>query len=191
MTVGERIKKVREKTGMSQVDFANKINVSKQTLYKYENNLITNIPSDKIEAVAEIGGVSPAYLMGWEDDTTSVQDNYPPYVAEIASHIYRHANVIFEIYMSSARNKLIDYATMLKLTLRIQNKNIDTIITGSENSTSNTDETACTVAPINKIQTKAEAIEFLKKRKLLAAFGTIPDQEIVNLANILRDNEEK
>ncbi len=67
MTVGERIKEVREKTGMSQVDFADKINVSKQTLYKYENNLITNIPSDKIEATAKVGGVSPAYLMGWGD----------------------------------------------------------------------------------------------------------------------------
>lgn len=65
MTVGERIKELREKIGMSQVDFADKINVSKQTLYKYENNLITNIPSDKIEAAAKIGGVSPAYLMGW------------------------------------------------------------------------------------------------------------------------------
>lgn len=67
MTVGERIKEIREKIGMSQVDFADKINVSKQTLYKYENNLITNIPSDKIEAAAKMGGVSPAYLMGWID----------------------------------------------------------------------------------------------------------------------------
>ena len=38
MTVGERIKKIRNKLGMSQVDFADKINVSKQTLYKYENS---------------------------------------------------------------------------------------------------------------------------------------------------------
>ena len=67
MTVGERIKKVREKTGMSQVEFADKINVSKQTLYKYENDIITNIPSDKIEATAKLGNVSPAYLMGWEE----------------------------------------------------------------------------------------------------------------------------
>lgn len=66
MTVGERIKMIREKSGMSQVNFADKINVSKQTLYKYENNLITNIPSDKIEATAKIGNVSPAFLMGWE-----------------------------------------------------------------------------------------------------------------------------
>lgn len=67
MTVGDRIKEVRNKLGMSQVDFADKINVSKQTLYKYENNIITNIPSDKIEAVSKIGSVSPAYLMGWDE----------------------------------------------------------------------------------------------------------------------------
>lgn len=66
MTVGERIKEIRIKLGMSQVSFADKINVSKQTLYKYENNIITNIPSDKIEAAAKLGNVSPAYLMGWD-----------------------------------------------------------------------------------------------------------------------------
>lgn len=67
MTVGERIKEIRTKLGMSQVYFADKINVSKQTLYKYENNIITNIPSDKIEAAAKLGNVSPAYLMGWDE----------------------------------------------------------------------------------------------------------------------------
>lgn len=66
MTVGERIKALRNQLGMSQVEFADKINVSKQTLYKYENNIITNIPSDKIEAAAAIGNVTPAFLMGWE-----------------------------------------------------------------------------------------------------------------------------
>lgn len=68
MTVGERMKEIRKRLGMSQVAFADKINVSKQTLYKYENNIITNIPSDKIEAAAELGNVSPAQLMGWEMD---------------------------------------------------------------------------------------------------------------------------
>lgn len=66
MTVGERIKSLRTSLEMSQVEFADKINVSKQTLYKYENNIITNIPSDKIEAAAKIGNVTPAFLMGWE-----------------------------------------------------------------------------------------------------------------------------
>lgn len=65
MTVGERLKHLREQLGMSQVDLASKINVSKQTLYKYENDIITNIPSDKIESAAKVCNVSPAYLMGW------------------------------------------------------------------------------------------------------------------------------
>ena len=67
MTVGERLKQLREKSGMSQVDFAAKLNVSKQNLYKYENDIITNIPSDKIEDAAKILHVSPAYIMGWDE----------------------------------------------------------------------------------------------------------------------------
>ena len=70
MTIGERIKELRQQINMSQVDFADKINVSKQTLYKYENNMITNIPSDKIEAVATLCKVSPAYIMGWNATNT-------------------------------------------------------------------------------------------------------------------------
>lgn len=69
-TVGKRIKSIRGKLNMSQVDFADKINVSKQTLYKYENDIITNIPSDKIESVAKIGHVSPSYLMGWDENNS-------------------------------------------------------------------------------------------------------------------------
>lgn len=71
MTVGDRIKKQRECLGISQTDLANKIKSSKQTLYKYENNIITNIPSDKLEKISEILGVSPAFLMGWEENLTS------------------------------------------------------------------------------------------------------------------------
>ncbi len=66
MTVGERIKKLRERRGISQTDLSRAANISKQNLYKYENNIITNIPSDKIEIISKILKVSPAYLMGWE-----------------------------------------------------------------------------------------------------------------------------
>lgn len=65
MTIGERLKQSREKMGMSQVDLATKLNISKQSLYKYENDIITNIPSDKIEEAASILNVSPSYIMGW------------------------------------------------------------------------------------------------------------------------------
>ncbi|MBC5685597.1 helix-turn-helix transcriptional regulator [Roseburia sp. NSJ-9] len=76
MTIGERIKEVRTRLGISQVSFADKIGVSKQTLYKYENNIITNIPSDKIEAIAKVSGYSPSYLMGWEEPEDENQTGY-------------------------------------------------------------------------------------------------------------------
>lgn len=67
MTIGGRIKQAREAKGMAQVDLAKSVNISKQTLYKYENGIVSNIPSDKIEAISFALGVSPAYLMGWDD----------------------------------------------------------------------------------------------------------------------------
>lgn len=76
-TIGERIKLAREKIGMSQVDMADKIGVSKQNLYKYERGLVTNIPSDKIELIGKLTGVSPAYLMGW-DATDTEEESLPP-----------------------------------------------------------------------------------------------------------------
>ena len=67
MTVGDRIRKHRKLSGISQTDLAEKIGVSKQTLYKYEKNVITNIPSDKIEEIAKVLNVSESCLMGWEN----------------------------------------------------------------------------------------------------------------------------
>lgn len=69
MSIGNRIKTERERQGISQTDMARRIKTSKQTLYKYENNIITNIPSDKIEAIANVLNLSPGYLMGWENFT--------------------------------------------------------------------------------------------------------------------------
>lgn len=82
-TIGTRIKEAREKVALSQTDMAERIGVSKQTLYKYENDIITNIPSDKIEAISKLTGVSPAYIMGWDTQTTN-RANYIP--ETIAAH---------------------------------------------------------------------------------------------------------
>ena len=68
MTIGERIKDLRESKNMPQTELAERIGAKKQTIYKYENNIITNIPSDQIELIARVLEVSPAYLMGWDEE---------------------------------------------------------------------------------------------------------------------------
>jgi len=71
MDIGERIKKIRLKKNLTQDELALKINTTKQTIYKYENGIITNIPSSKIEAIANALNTTPEYLMGWENNLKS------------------------------------------------------------------------------------------------------------------------
>lgn len=66
MSKGQKIKELREKYKMTQEQLATKLGISKQTVFKYETGLITNIPSDKIETMAKIFHVSPAYIMDWD-----------------------------------------------------------------------------------------------------------------------------
>lgn len=67
MTIGERIKKLRIEHNMTQEELGEKIGAIKQTVHKYENGTITNIPVERIEAIAKVFGVTEAYIMGWED----------------------------------------------------------------------------------------------------------------------------
>ena len=66
-TIGDRINKKRLEKGMTLEELGRKAGVSKVTIHKYESKVITNIPSDRIEAMAKALEVSPAYLMGWND----------------------------------------------------------------------------------------------------------------------------
>ena len=77
MDKGERIKSLRESKDITQTELAEMIGTTKQNVYKYENGIVTNIPSDKIELMAEKFDVSPAYLMGWTDEksTSTIYQN--------------------------------------------------------------------------------------------------------------------
>lgn len=67
-SISSKLKSLRENKKLTLDEVAQKIGTTRQTLFKYENGIVTNIPSNKIEDLAGIYGVSPAYLMGWEDN---------------------------------------------------------------------------------------------------------------------------
>ena len=75
MTIGDRIKLLRKQRKMSMEDVAFGLNVGRATVCRYENGQITNIPSDKIEQMATLFSVAPAYLMGWEEH--EIEDETP------------------------------------------------------------------------------------------------------------------
>lgn len=65
-SIGSRIKTAREKSGISQEQLGKMCNTTKQTIFKYESGIVTNIPMDRIETIARALCVDPCYLMGWE-----------------------------------------------------------------------------------------------------------------------------
>lgn len=68
MSIGDRIRQLRIQNGFTQDDLGRMVKSSKQTIYKYETGIITNIPIDKIKDLSFALGTTPAYLMGWEEE---------------------------------------------------------------------------------------------------------------------------
>ena len=64
----KELKRLRLKCGLSLDDVAQKLDISKVTLSRYESTDITNIPMGNIEQLAKIYKTTPAYLMGWAED---------------------------------------------------------------------------------------------------------------------------
>lgn len=129
MTKGERIKYARERLGMSQVALADKIHVSKQTLYKYESGIITNIPSTIIEMIATATHTTPSFIMGWEsiDGEPEIYTNRY-YVNKDAAEV---AQMIFEkpelrILLDAASDvKADDLKLLVDMALRLKGTNED------------------------------------------------------------------
>ena len=68
MTFGEKIKKLRIERGMTLEQVGDIVGVGKSTVRKWESGQIANMRLDKIALLAKALGVTPGYLMGWEDD---------------------------------------------------------------------------------------------------------------------------
>jgi transcriptional regulator with XRE-family HTH domain len=51
---------------------AKRCNTTKQTIFKYENEIVTNIPYDKIVLLSNALDVSPSYLFGWDEKERSL-----------------------------------------------------------------------------------------------------------------------
>ena len=71
MSVGLRIKSAREQRNMTLDEVAKRCDTTKQTIYKYENEIVTNIPYDKIVLLSKALDVTPSYLFGWEEKESS------------------------------------------------------------------------------------------------------------------------
>lgn len=73
MEFKDRVYNSRKKVNKTLEEVAKEVGVSAATISRYESGEIENIRRDKIAKLARALDVTPAYLMGWEEDTNIEQ----------------------------------------------------------------------------------------------------------------------
>ncbi len=68
MTTGSKLKARRKQLGLTLEELAGHIGVTRQTLSRYENGVIANIPMERIERLAAAMQTTPGELLGWQDN---------------------------------------------------------------------------------------------------------------------------
>ncbi len=68
-SVGELMRERRKQLGISAETVAEAIGVSPATVYRYEKGDIEKVPGDLLNPIAKVLNTTPAYLMGWTDET--------------------------------------------------------------------------------------------------------------------------
>lgn len=68
MSIGQKIREIRESRSMSLEEVAKLCGTTRQTIYKYENEIVTNIPYDKIVLLSKALQTTPSKLFGWDED---------------------------------------------------------------------------------------------------------------------------
>ena len=67
LTVGEKIKNRRKYIKMSVEELAEKVGLSKATIYRYEKGDIEKVDTEILASIAKALRTTPAQLMGWDD----------------------------------------------------------------------------------------------------------------------------
>ena len=107
--VGNRLKELRKQKKFTLEELATLIGTSKQTIQRYESGVISNIPREKVEALAAALGTSPISLMGWEnaysqyENITPVSRTSLPILGEVACGEPIYANEEHESYVALGR----------------------------------------------------------------------------------------
>ena len=68
MSIGKKIRELRESKNMSLEDVARMCGTTRQAIYKYENEIVTNIPYDRIILLAKALNTTPSQLFDWKED---------------------------------------------------------------------------------------------------------------------------
>lgn len=76
MNVGERIKLRRKELKISADTLAERVGVSRSTIFRYEKGDIEKVGPEVLKKISETLNISPADLMGWEEAEATAETGY-------------------------------------------------------------------------------------------------------------------
>lgn len=68
MNISDKLKNRRKELSLTMLEVAQKVGVSEATVSRWESGDIANMRRDKIALLAEALQVTPAYIMGWDEN---------------------------------------------------------------------------------------------------------------------------
>lgn len=96
MEINEKIRYLRKQKRLTLEQVGEAVGVGKSTVRKWETGDIANMRRDKIAKIAEVLGVTPSYLMGWEDENGNPiqRNNMPANAMQISTRVIPLAGVV-------------------------------------------------------------------------------------------------
>ena len=73
--MSRKIRELRLAKGMTLEQVSNIVGVGKSTVRKWETGMIANMKRDKIALLAKALSTTPAYLMGWNEETEEIKNS--------------------------------------------------------------------------------------------------------------------
>ncbi len=116
MSMAERIKELRIAAGLTQEELGEKIGLQKSAIAKYENGRVENIKRSTIQAMADLFGVKPSYILGFDEDDGPAPYYLDPGAAEMAQELYSRPEmrVLFDASRNATKEDIEQVADILE-----------------------------------------------------------------------------
>lgn len=119
--MARRIRECREEAGLTQEELASQLGMQRAAINKYEKGYVENMKRATIQKMAKIFGVSPAWLMGFDEEeiNESNEDNIPRTKEGLMKYFFENPelNVLFSI-AGDLDSESIEFLIKLAKTLK-------------------------------------------------------------------------
>lgn len=123
MTIGDRIRTLREERGMSQLDLAKKMGFKTKGAISHIENAGNDVTLKNIRKAADALGVDPNVIMKWDEEPPADGFYINQKTAQIAEKIYqdKYMGMVFDTLKDSSPEQIINFYDMLQLMKRAEN----------------------------------------------------------------------